>query len=147
MAKIKISNARPSQNPNGPSRVHIEATSIYYFVYKIIHFTKTHCDTSSSNQQSSSPYCTSPGVACFNAFIDLQYTGNMSKQTCRIQGQSTLCTSSSYNISHYSLFSMYSANIYVIGNHIILFFSSTRCFSSMLMSYARLCKMETQGWS
>lgn len=32
--------------------------------------------------------------ACFNAFIDLQFTGNMSKQT-GFQGQSTLCTSSS----------------------------------------------------
>ncbi len=32
--------------------------------------------------------------ACFNTFIDLQSTGNMSKQT-GFQGQSTLCTSSS----------------------------------------------------
>lgn len=57
--------------------------------------------------------------ACFNAFIDLQFTGNMSNQT-GFQGQSTLCTSSSWHLSS-SLFSMYSANIYVIGNHIFLF--------------------------
>lgn len=97
-----------------------------------------------SNQQSSGPnmwfsYCTSPGLVSMHLLIyNLQETCQSKRVGSKAKAHYVHLQA---NISHQSLFSMYSANIYVIGNHI--FFSSTRCFSSMLMSYTRLCKWKT----
>lgn len=96
------------------------------YFYKIIH---TKCTEivlhhhSRSNQKSSGPntrccYCTSPELVSMHLLIyNLQ-------ETC--QSKSVSKAKARYvhlqdNISHPSIFSMYSANIYVIGNHIFRF--------------------------
>ncbi len=78
---------------------------------------------SRSNQQSSGPnmrfsYCTSPGLVSMHLLIyNLQETCQ-SKPVSKAKAHYVHLQA---DISHPSLFSMYSANIYVIGNHIFLF--------------------------
>lgn len=80
-------------------------------------------------RQSSGPnvwfsYCTSPGLVSIHLLIyNLQ-------ETCQSLGSEakTHYVHLQANIFHQSLFSMYSANVYVIGNH-------NFSFSIMLMSY------------
>jgi len=102
-----------------------------------------HGDTSSfeifdgSNQQSSGPnmwfpYCTSPGLVSMHLLI---YNLHETCQSKRVGSKAKAHLKA--NISHQSGISMYSANIFTLSC------SSTRCFSSMLMSYTRLCKWKT----
>ncbi len=75
---------------------------------------------SRSNQQSSGPnmqfsYCTSPGLVSIHLLIyNLQ-------ETCQSKPVSKAKAHYVHLQAHTSLFSMYSANIYIIGNHIFLF--------------------------
>lgn len=74
-----------------------------------------------SNQQSSGPnmwfsYCTSPGLVSMHLLIyNLQETCQSKRVGSKAKAHYVHLQA---NISHQSLFSMYSANIYVIGNHI-----------------------------
>lgn len=140
MAKIKISNAPTLQTQMIPLESEFRQKQ-HKYSYKIIHLQNAH-HHSRSNQQSSGPnmqfsYCTSPGLVSIHLLIyNLQETCQ-SKPVSKAKAHYVHLQA---DISHPSLFSMYSANIYIIGNHI---FFSTCCFSSMLMSYTRLCKWKT----
>ncbi len=109
MAKIKISNAPTLQTQMIPLESEFRQKQ-HKYSYKIIHLKMHGNSVTSSLEIQSAVFRSEYAVlllyqsrACFNAFIDLQFTGNMSKQT-GFQGQSTLCTSSSWHLSSKFIF-------------------------------------------